>query len=114
MTPSSLLSASRAGSEGAGAGGGTCTAGAVAVVTCGGLAPDKRYHNRPSTPSPASTGMSHRPMCAVSSGITCIARGATCSTRWVVVVVVAGGVVIWGCPRKPDTQEGMPEGTAPP
>src|SRR5215470_18008643 len=104
MAPSSLLSASRAGSEGAGGGGGACTAGAVAVVTGGGLTPDNRYHNRPSTPSPASTGISHRPRCEVSSGITCSARGATCSTRCVVVWV--WGVALWGCPRKPDTQEG--------
>ena len=112
MMPLSSLSASRARIAGIGAAGGavapgagTVTAGAGAVTTGAGGVPDSRYQRRPSTPSPASSGISHRPRCG-ASGITVTPTGATCSTRCVTVGAVE--------PRKPDTAAGMPDGMTPP
>src|SRR5262245_50914709 len=117
MVPLSSLSASRARIDGIGAAGGAVTTGAGAVatgagaVTTGsGLVPDSRYQKRPSMPSPASSGISHRPRCG-ASWITVMPIGATCSTRRVTVCRGTAGAVE---PRKLDTAAGMPDGMAPP
>jgi hypothetical protein len=94
---------------GTGAGGGGCTTGAgVDVATTGaGLLPDAKYQMRPSTPSPASSGISHRPRCG-ASWITLMARGATCSTRSVVVVCLGARDM------KSESNVGMLAGMTPP
>src|SRR5215468_2743663 len=117
MMPLSSLSASRARIDGIGAAGGAVTtgvgavtAGAGAVTTGAGWVPDSRYQRRPRTPSPASSGISHRPRCG-ASGITVMPTGATCSTQRVTVCRGAAGAVE---PRKPDNAAGMPDGITPP
>src|SRR5262249_61157457 len=89
---------------------GAAPAGAGVVTPGAGGVPDSRYQMRPSPPSPASSGISHRPRCG-ASGITVMPTGATCSTRRVTVCRGAAGAVE---PRKPDTTAGIPDGMTPP
>ncbi len=74
---------------------------------CAAELPDSRYQKRPSTPEPGEqTGSATVPRCG-ASWITLMARGATCSTRRVVVWT---GVAC----RKPESAAGMPDGMTPP